>query len=831
VIDELTVDVCLRSDQPGAQLLLRVVLPRSKDPATNQLTTVLLSGPRYIAPGQWQTLHMEKLTEALDDRVRLLRAQSSWAIDSREAYLDAVLVNGYSGAGELDLWLGDPRLDGFVRQSQAAALQALPPQLNEPTSRSISVRTRGGIMEVDQRPFFPRAIEEQGEDWRYLRELGFNTVRLHRSVTAQDLASAERHQMWLMAPPPTEQEWPLIKRHCDRVLIWDLSRIPHALNQDHLRHLADVLQRSAKQAARPFACEMLADDDLPARIEVVIRPPRSAAADVVSDEHSSVLVGNSLAWGTVQTSLPEALADQLSWFGVNPLALAPEEAQVQQQVMAAVLTGARGLLFRSTQRLDAPSASARQRSLILRQVNTMLDTVSPWLSSGICDVAIGEDAVQRGSAASTSYPGRLQGAVLFKPAGSLAVLTHFGDLDQFVPSPAVSTACTITVKGASATDDVVYLAPDLVRRVPSRSVPGGMAVPFEHPQSVDLLVFTHDDAVMEKLAQRWTRGHLQRLDDALALARLMNEDTIQVLQAIESVMAQDPQSWVAVEQARAEITRAHHARDHKNWTAAWNHLRCAQAGTAGARRQTWERALHGQRPTTCPLTMQFGALSNYVRFHQTPPFQSAGWNVLPAGDCESLAAMQRAGWRYEPSLPGDPNRPGPVELLVFHDRKCLRLASPDEVRPLQPSGSNGPSASQNSYAPRRPVHAAERSMQTVSYTAPVTHDPRGASCDPVRLISPSVRLAQGQLVRIHGWVNIPVNDESDHRQPIQWSVYDSYAGKDLADRRCRTNGWEPFTLYRAASTEQPLTVTFEWSGAGSVYLAELSVTAGAASAK
>ena len=55
----------------------------------------------------------------------------------------------------------------------------------------------------------------------------------------------------------------------------------------------------------------------------------------------------------------------------------------------------------------------------------------------------------------------------------------------------------------------------------------------------------------------------------------------------------------------------------------------------------------------------------------------------------------------------------------------------------------------------------------------------------------------GQLVVIHGWVNIPA--------PITGSVdgllvVDSLGGEDLALRIDKTSGWQEFTLFRVAAT-------------------------------
>ena len=78
----------------------------------------------------------------------------------------------------------------------------------------------------------------------------------------------------------------------------------------------------------------------------------------------------------------------------------------------------------------------------------------------------------------------------------------------------------------------------------------------------------------------------------------------------------------------------------------------------------------------------------------------------------------------------------------------------------------------------------------------------------------------GQIVCIHGWVNVP--------SPITGSVdglmiFDSLGGEALADRVGRTAGWKEFALYRIAPQSAAMNVTFALTGLGEVWIDDVAV--------
>ncbi|HEX7447645.1 MAG TPA: M56 family metallopeptidase [Pirellulales bacterium] len=157
-------------------------------------------------------------------------------------------------------------------------------------------------------------------------------------------------------------------------------------------------------------------------------------------------------------------------------------------------------------------------------------------------------------------------------------------------------------------------------------------------------------------------------------------------------------------------------------------------------------------------------------------------NLLPEGDMESLPRMWKAGWRlFQHS---QPNMVGSGELSV--DR--------------QHAGK----ASFHLSVKRRDEEASSPVIETA----------------PLWLSSPALGVEAGQWVRIHGWVNIP--------QPITGSldgllIIESLGREAQAERIGATNGWQEFTLYRAAPAACDLTVTFALSGLGDAWIDDVTV--------
>jgi hypothetical protein len=156
-------------------------------------------------------------------------------------------------------------------------------------------------------------------------------------------------------------------------------------------------------------------------------------------------------------------------------------------------------------------------------------------------------------------------------------------------------------------------------------------------------------------------------------------------------------------------------------------------------------------------------------------------NALPAGDFEDLAQLTQNGWQHH-SAPGLSIRTL-VQLhqdAVVEGRRGLLLAA-------QPDGGLAP---------------------------------RTIESSPVWIVSAPVEVPANQVVRINGYVRIdtPLTGSLDGLM-----IQDSLGGRDLTQRFVATNGWQPFTVYRATAEPQTLRLNISLTGYGTVYVDEITV--------
>jgi hypothetical protein len=98
--------------------------------------------------------------------------------------------------------------------------------------------------------------------------------------------------------------------------------------------------------------------------------------------------------------------------------------------------------------------------------------------------------------------------------------------------------------------------------------------------------------------------------------------------------------------------------------------------------------------------------------------------------------------------------------------------------------------------------------------------PEFVEAPPLWIVSPPIPLRAGQIVRIQGWawVPAPVTATADGLL-----IFDSLAGPSMAKRIAQTSGWQQFTLYRAATTTGPMSVTIALAGIGDAWVDDLTL--------
>ena len=187
-------------------------------------------------------------------------------------------------------------------------------------------------------------------------------------------------------------------------------------------------------------------------------------------------------------------------------------------------------------------------------------------------------------------------------------------------------------------------------------------------------------------------------------------------------------------------------------------------------------------PVSSPMTVAFETLPWHWDLMDRIASAPAGENRLCGGDFEDLGTMLHCGWRRSDHTPTG----------VYAEADLTSSA-----------------ARSGRYGLRLAVSAASEDHSQVLLETP-----------PIWITSPVVPVEAGELVAIHGWVNVPIQVTGSADGLM---IVDSLSGESLAERISQTSGWQEFTLYRISHQQGGVTLTFALSGFGEAWLDEVTV--------
>ena len=379
VIRELRPTVWVRSDRVGLQMLARVVLPRTSDPQTGRPLTTMIRGSAYEHVGTWQRLQIQDPQALLERRVPALRAQFGPQVDPREAFVDLLVLNVYGGLGTTNTWIDDLQAENQIAPAEPLPERQAAASAREPATGSRApteaadrrVQFQRSILLVDGHPFFPRAIQYQGEPLGWLAQLGFNAVRLPSPPTPAQCDEARQLGLWLIAPPADIHPAAVDAEH--QVLAWDLGS---GLNTQDLPALQSRIAqvRGYSIQSRPLVCS--ADADLYAfsrHADVLLheRNPLGTSLDLegyqrwLAQRRQLARPGTPF-WVTIQSEPNQQVQRQLdARQGGDRAELYAEPESVRTLTLLAVTAGAQGVSFQSHSPLNGQTPQARLRALVL----------------------------------------------------------------------------------------------------------------------------------------------------------------------------------------------------------------------------------------------------------------------------------------------------------------------------------------------------------------------------------------------------------------------------------------------------------------------------------
>lgn len=691
-------------------------------------------------------------------------------------------------------------------QTVSAESPIHPPDLRAntiPTIRPSSFRMEGDLLLVDGRPFFVRGIQARGEDWSYLKQLGFNTLQLSDPVTATQIQEAEQLGLWLIAPPPAAWKGGDLGHPYRRVLAWDLGNHLTSRDLTTFRHRANAVRNSDGAIRRPILCGC--DSDLAAFDEVadILFHHREPIGSSYPLEHyrgwlasrSSFALAGTPHWSMIQTEPLPSIVSQARAFGRTESEI--EETlyvsadEMESLALSSIATGMRGLLFASHERLDSSNLLSRSRATALRALNLKLTTIEPWIAGGhiaareIGDAHAAPTMVLRTERSWLILPAD-SGSMSDKPYSSAHQsfpVAKLANVRRVPEKSARESARDLTIPGIPAAIDVFQFQPTGLGRLRHERTAGG--VRLEDQQGMHrMLLLTRDPLVVQhihqKLAQRASiASELQRRlteDQYLRTDRLLrqlNRSNERLAPIAESIAACD----------RLLLTKSYD-EIHSNCAEAMQTLRVVRDQVA----RELAPAVHNT-----PWKEHLEAALWKIN---VPQPQADENERLPTGQFEDLFAMRDAGWKNWEHAPDWVT----TNVTLSADRpregeRFLRLTT--EALGPPPVGVPAKAGTQTT---REPTAQLEK--------------------PPVWITSPKVAFSPGTLVVIRGWIRMPQSPTHCHDGVL---LFDSVGGPSLATRVNASPEWQPFSNLRAVDESGEVSVTLALTGVGQVDLDGLSI--------
>lgn len=220
IVDALTASLYVRSNQPGVQLLGRVILPADVDPATGEPAFVMVASNVFDAPDRWRRLELVDFPEAVERQARILRSSTNRPIKLDGAYLEKLVVNVYGGPGPTEVFLDDLSVSPAPPAPADAPLAAPEPRPDVPgpvdtpaVDPESGTAPAGGTrvalsrnrFKKDGSDWVPTVIRAPGADVDALRRAGFDIygARLDTDPSVLKRAVSKGFLLMPQLEPPT----------------------------------------------------------------------------------------------------------------------------------------------------------------------------------------------------------------------------------------------------------------------------------------------------------------------------------------------------------------------------------------------------------------------------------------------------------------------------------------------------------------------------------------------------------------------------------------------------------------------------------------------------
>jgi hypothetical protein len=817
VSDELSASVWVKSSRPGVQLAARVVLPHEPDPNNlDSRLTAVLRGDVYRQVGRWQRLEIGRPVTLAKQQQQLMQAQLGRTLNFSDAYVDALLLNVYTGPGVSEIWIDDLEI-GPVQTPLTPDSGKTPAALaSRTTPRGAAVEFNGSQLRVGGKPFFIRGIRHSDTPLKALRFAGFNTVWVDAADDPALLQQAADLGFWIVPSLPVAQPEArsvsaetvaLEVSRCpvpDAVLFWDLGGAL-ALEQSSLVAQAAKRIREA-DPGRPIGADVW-DGLLPySRNLNLLGVHRWPLMTAMSLRDYSTWLGHrrllanpgSYLWTWIQTHTPDWYTTLLYDRSGNDSfdePIGPQPEQIRLLTYTALGAGCRGLGFWSD-RFLADSHQGRDRLLCLALLNQEIAMIEPLLVT----------ADGPGQWVDTSHP-EVKAAVMRTARGVLVLPAWLGGWAQFVPGQEATSTLSIVVPQVPQGAQAWEVTPGEVRALRVERVLGGTKVIVPEFGLTTAIVFTSDTSLLirfqeecrakRQLAAQWTYElAVQEFQKALRVEEQLERDNHKL-----------PDGAALLKDARDRLMTTKRYWDSRRFTDCYREAQRVLRPVRILMRAQFDQAVKDlNNPVASPYAISFYTLPRHWKFMEEFKTAKSAGNVLRGGS-------------FEEEPPGQPQEAWTPQVVTQDDvvPRAERVKKIEIEPPRDPKKKDVPLPA----GPRQdlPIVGQQCLMLEIK---PKNKDavPQVLERTFLAINSPTVHLQPGTPVKISAWIRIP--------KPLTATcdgalIYDSAGGEPLAYRLHDATGWALITLYRRVPPSGMISVTVALTGLGAVYFDDIKI--------